>query len=580
MMKDSKWFPEARFGAFIHWGLYAIPGGIWHGTEMDYIGEWIQARFRIPNREYAALADRFMPTRFDADLLVRRFYDAGIRYLVFTAKHHDGFAMYHSRVSRFNVMDATPFGRDPLAELAAACQKYGVRLGVYYSHCLDWHEFDGGDPGPAVGKNKGMSWGNDWDFPDVAAKDFDRYFEAKVIPQLTELFTNYGQISLLWLDCPIAIEPRHAQKIRDLVDRLMPNCLINGRIGCDMGDFGSLGDNMLPVSTADRLLESAGTLNDTWGYKINDNHWKPFAEIRENVLDLAAKGTNYLLNFGPGPDGALPDPALAVLDGLADWMRTASPAIHGTKPNPLAQELPWCRCTIAGETLYLFVTQERSRYVLCGVNAAVRHSSVPFQQRGDMLELFPTKRVIADRTPLVVELTPMFGHDIFPVDGLLNLTPAQAELAHGKEEIATAQQNTFGAAAERLANSAHSYLEESGALTQWHNPSDSVHWQVRFPEAGEYEVIVITRTRFHDDQWFGGRCVELKFNGQSLMAELHYDQNIKGGYYPSGGSCCGTLKVADGESGQLILRTVQVLDARAINMDFTQLQLIQRNLVL
>lgn len=164
---------------------------------MEYIGEWLQARFRIPDAEYAALAEQFDPTAFDAEEIVRRFRDAGIRYVVFTAKHHDGFAMYHSRVSRFNIVDATPFRRDPLAELAAACRKFGLRLGIYYSHCLDWHEKDGGDPGPDAPKNKGMSWGNDWDFPDREAKDFDTYFREKAIPQLTELLSRYGEISLL-----------------------------------------------------------------------------------------------------------------------------------------------------------------------------------------------------------------------------------------------------------------------------------------------------------------------------------------------------------------------------------------------
>lgn len=262
-MKQKRWFSEARFGAFIHWGLYALPGGVWKGETMEYIGEWLQARFRIPNAEYAALAEQFNPTAFDAEEIVRRFRDAGIRYVVFTAKHHDGFAMYHSRVSRFNIVDATPFRRDPLAELAAACRKFGLRFGIYYSHCLDWHEKDGGDPGPDAPKNKGMSWGNDWDFPDRKAKDFDTYFREKAIPQLTELLSRYGEISLLWLDCPITIRPKHALEIRTLVDKLQPECLINSRIGCGMQDFDSLGDNLFPVDGGETPVESAATLNDT-----------------------------------------------------------------------------------------------------------------------------------------------------------------------------------------------------------------------------------------------------------------------------------------------------------------------------
>ena len=143
----TQWFQDARFGLFVHWGLYAVPGGEWKGETMGYIGEWLQARFRIPNREYAALADKFNPIEFDADAWVLLAKRAGMRYVVFTAKHHDGFAMYRSAVDSFNIVDATPFGRDPLKELAEACRKHGLKLGLYYSQDLDWSHPDGGDPG-------------------------------------------------------------------------------------------------------------------------------------------------------------------------------------------------------------------------------------------------------------------------------------------------------------------------------------------------------------------------------------------------------------------------------------------------
>ena len=180
MQKDTTWFRNARFGMFIHWGLYCIPGGIWEGKEMPYIGEWIQSCFRIPNAIYSKLAKEFNPIHFNADEWISAAAQAGVRYIVFTTKHHEGFAMYHSRVSDFNIYDATPFKRDPLAELAAACEKYDVKLGVYYSHNLDWHEPNGGDLGPKWHKNVGaMSWGNDWDFPDFEHKNFDQYFYDK-----------------------------------------------------------------------------------------------------------------------------------------------------------------------------------------------------------------------------------------------------------------------------------------------------------------------------------------------------------------------------------------------------------------
>ena len=213
----AAWFPEARFGMFIHWGLYSIPGGIWQGREMEYIGEWLQSRFRIPNREYETLASRFNPERFDADAWCRTARDAGMRYLVFSAKHHDGFAMFHSRVDSYNVVDATPFGRDPLQELAASCRKFGLKLGIYYSQDLDWHHPDGGDPGPDAPKNHGMSWGNDWDFPEYPVKNFRRYLDGKVIPQLKELLTGYGEISIFWFDCPLTISRSESEEIVALI---------------------------------------------------------------------------------------------------------------------------------------------------------------------------------------------------------------------------------------------------------------------------------------------------------------------------------------------------------------------------
>lgn len=264
----AQWFSEARFGMFIHWGLYSIPGGIWCGREMSYIGEWLQACFRIPNREYGALAARFNPERFDAEQWCRTARDAGMRYLVFSAKHHDGFAMYRSRVDSYNVADATPFGRDPLAELAAACPKYGLKLGIYYSQDLDWHHPDGGDPGPESPKNHGMSWGNDWDYPAHRGKRFRRYFEGKAIPQLTELLTGYGPVGIMWFDCPLTISREESGRIVELVRKLQPDCLINTRIGHGFGDYGSYGDNQLPAAPPRRDVGDARNAEPHLGIQV------------------------------------------------------------------------------------------------------------------------------------------------------------------------------------------------------------------------------------------------------------------------------------------------------------------------
>ncbi|MFN4180560.1 MAG: alpha-L-fucosidase, partial [Armatimonadota bacterium] len=185
--KRIAWFREAKFGMFIHWGLYAIPAGIWKGKEIPGIGEWIMFRARIPVKEYAQLAKQFNPVKFNADEWVQLAKESGQRYLVITAKHHDGFAMYDSKVTDYDIVDATPFGRDPMKELAEACRKHGIRFCFYYSHVQDWHHPD------AVG--------NDWDY-DPTQKNFSRYWEEKAKPQIRELLTQYGPLGLIWYDTP------------------------------------------------------------------------------------------------------------------------------------------------------------------------------------------------------------------------------------------------------------------------------------------------------------------------------------------------------------------------------------------
>lgn len=578
-MKNYKWFSEARFGAFIHWGLYAIPGGFWNGREMDYIGEWIQSYFRIPNVDYSKLASKFNPVEFDAEKIISHFHSAGIRYIVFTAKHHDGFSMYHSKISQYNIFDATPFKRDPLAELAEACRRHGIKLGIYYSHCLDWYEKNGGDPGPDVGKNKGMSWGNDWDFPEYERKNFDVYFNQKVIPQLTELLTNYGEVSILWLDCPIVIEKRHALAIRSLVDQYQPDCLINGRIGCNMQDYESLGDNMLPVSSSEMLIEAAATLNDTWGYKSGDNNWKSFAEIRDSIIDLSARGANYLLNFGPDAQGQLPKPSVKILEQLAEWMKSSESAIHSVTKNPFPQELPWCRCTFAENKLNIFTIKRQERYILCGIHGKILSCTIPYQHQEDRLELYPSEEIIYGRIPITVEFEPFFSRELFAIGGELVLVPGNGELHHGVSgfSISAAEPNIRGVAAEILKISEHSMLESSGSLSNWHNPTDFISWNIRFPQAGIYQISLVSRTRYHGNEWVGDREVVVEFNDKKIQAFLQKDSMVTQDCYPAAKSRLGVLKVSDGEAGKLILRTLQITSLRAVDMEFTKLHLERLN---
>ena len=313
----KKWFREAQYGMMIHWGLYSILGGEWKGQLMgqEYIAEWIQQYYRIPNAEYARLADAFNPIFFNADEWVKTAADAGMKYLVFTSKHHDGFAMFHSKVSKFNIVDATPFKRDVVGELAEACRKHGVKLGLYYSQDLDWHERGGG--GFTMGKtwtNNSAYWTNNWDFQGVTRKDFDEYFETKSKPQVKEILTQYGDLCLIWFDIGSTLTQEQSTDLYQMVRKLQPGCLINSRIGCGKCDYTSAGDNeVIANKDKDMLFETPATTNDSWGYKPTDQNWKTPERIRHDREHLKAIGANYLLNIGPDPFGRLPVKAVKAI---------------------------------------------------------------------------------------------------------------------------------------------------------------------------------------------------------------------------------------------------------------------------
>lgn len=314
LMKKTEWFKEARFGMMIHWGLYSLPAGEWNGERMADIGEWIQAYFRIQNSEYAQLATAFNPILFDAGKWVKLAIDSGMKYMVMTSKHADGFAMFHSKVDRYNIVDATPFGRDVVSELAEACSRCGLKFGLYYSQDIDFHHPHGGGylSGHTVFQN--TSWTNDWDFPDNTSKKYDIYFREKAKPQVEELVRNFGEISLMWFDNPLTITKAQSQELVDLVEKYQPDCLINSRIGNGVCDYRSLGDNEISDDFyKSELVETPATLNDTWGYKSFDQNWKDAREILHIKEHLNKRGINYLLNVGPDYLGRIPGPSVDIL---------------------------------------------------------------------------------------------------------------------------------------------------------------------------------------------------------------------------------------------------------------------------
>jgi len=321
-MNSREWFREAKFGMMVHWGLYSLPAGEWNGRRMPVIGEWAQSYFRIPRADYGRLANAFNPILFDADEWVKLAIDAGMKYIVVTSKHHDGFAMYHSQVDPFNITDATPFGRDVIGELAEACAKHELKLGLYYSQDLDWHEPNGGGYHHGHTNCGVMSWTNDWDYPENEKKDYTQCFESKIKPQVEEILRNYGDLCLIWFDTPRTVSPEQSSELYQLVKKYQRECLVNSRIGNGMGDYRSWGDNEIPEEyQKDGLFETPATLNDTWGYKSFDQNWKSSAEVLRLKNHLNARGINYLLNVGPDYLGRIPGPSQEILRNVGKELR-------------------------------------------------------------------------------------------------------------------------------------------------------------------------------------------------------------------------------------------------------------------
>lgn len=329
-MNNREWFKTAQYGMMVHWGLYSLPGGEWHNEikEHNYT-EWMQHTFRIPNSEYEELAKIFNPIYFNADEWIKLAKDCGMQYFVITAKHHDGFAMYHSKADKYNIVDATPFKRDVIAELAESCAKHGIKLGLYYSQDTDWHCFHGGGYVNDYGAD------NSWDFPDRSKKDYSIYFEEKVKPQVTELLTNYGDLCLIWFDEPNTLTLEQSDELTALVRHYQPDCLTSSRLyhkdtrnGSDY-DYLALNDNQYPESKEEfaklhspyGLYETSGTMNKSYGYSRYYHDWITADEVNTRRRNLNKFGINYLLNVGPDGLGRIPVISQKILREAAEKYR-------------------------------------------------------------------------------------------------------------------------------------------------------------------------------------------------------------------------------------------------------------------
>ncbi|MBT3272585.1 MAG: alpha-L-fucosidase [Spirochaetales bacterium] len=507
------WWEEVRFGMFIHWGLYAVPAGVWKGEEIPGIGEWIMYRAQIPVDQYEQLAPKFNPVKFDAKEWVGLAKEAGMKYLVITAKHHDGFALFKSKVSDYNIVDATPYSKDPMKDLAKACKSAGIKLCFYYSQDQDWHE-----PGGR---------GNTWDFGPLSDKAFARYLENKVKPQLEELLTQYGPIGLIWFDTPGIITKKQSQDLKRYVHKIQPDCLVSGRVGHDVGDYGSMGDNMIPAGRVKGYWETPATLNDTWGFKKNDKNWKSTKELLILLVDLASKGVNYLLNVGPTDKGVIPPASVKRLKEIGAWMKVNGDAIYRTNPSPYPYEFKWGRITCKPGKMYLHLYDwPKGSFLLKGLKTAV-FKAYPLADKKRKLDVTQTydgklkehslqigsfgKKTDKFVSVVVLELDgdPKVDQSITQQPGGLILLPAHMAV------MKPAKKDT-----EML-------IDRSGIAVGWRNTGSSLSWEFKVSEPGEFAATLSTAAVLRPREWVGGHTVELAFGRGSEKKGIAPYKTIK-----------------------------------------------------
>ena len=476
-----EWLGEARFGLFVHWGIYAAAAGFWKGKPIHGAGEWMMYNGKIPVAEYEHLADGFNPVRFDADQWVRLAKAAGMKYIVITAKHCDGFAMYASEVSKYNIIDATPFGRDPLRELEEACGRHAVRLGFYYSHDWDWHEPDA------------LGYDNTWDFPDRGKKVQDRYIDGKSIPQVAELVTRYHP-HIIWFDVPTSVTPEHSRRFVETIRAKLPDCIINDRVGNGLGDYGTP-EQFIPTRGEDRVFEVCMTMNDTWGFKKDDTNWKTPRTIIRNLVDIASKGGNYLLNVGPKADGTIPNASVRVLQEVGRWMDANAESIHGSSASPLPA-LPWGRCTVKPECLYLHVFDwpESGKLLVPGLRNAPK--SVSLAADSGKHQITWTRLGPAD---LVLDLDAALlpAHALDAADTVIRVEYAgELDVDPSMVIAPLGYPITFRSADAEFRGEGFSYVfDHVWGIRQyitmdWKRPDQSLIWKTRIPAAGSYTVSI------------------------------------------------------------------------------------------
>jgi alpha-L-fucosidase len=485
-------FDEGNYAMFIHWGLYSQLGNRYQGKTYYGIGEWLMnpQMADIPHDEYWEFAEQFNPVHFDGKAIAKLAKDAGMRYVIITAKHHEGFAMFDTEFSEYNIVDMTPYGKDPMRELAEACRAEGLGFGFYYSHSKDWTTPGAGN-GPQF-------------YPDGSPASFEDYFRTKSFPQLEELLTHYGPLDLIWFDTPGHIEKKYVEPFIQLVREHQPGALINGRVGHGMGDYQSRGDMEVPPSNVPGMWEAVDTTNDSWAYAWYDKNWKTPEAITHRLISTVARGGTYMLNIGPKGDGSVPELAQKTLRRSGEWVRQYPFVVYGTQPSPWGAALPWGDVTVSENRLFLSVfdmpTDRTLR--LPGLKNAV--VSATLIDQGKRVHL----AVTGERGWTLLHLPTTIGEPLIPVvEVVLEGAPELAEgwvmyyeVAQSTEAklmpVDPSVESTLPAAFAKTTDaekSQHKWMEKFGEWKRHYQVSDfgengRATWEVEVFEPGFYKV--------------------------------------------------------------------------------------------
>jgi alpha-L-fucosidase len=571
-----QWWRQAKFGMFIHWGVYSLPAGEWKGKRISGYAEHLMRKEKISRSEYLGLAHQFNPVKFNADEWILNAKKAGMKYFIITSKHHDGFAMFDSKVSDFDIIDQTPFKRDPMAELAAAARKHGMKFGFYYSHAFDWEHPDapGNDweyknPGGDSNLHGGREW---YDLhPDLLTKA-RKYVDEKAIPQIKELITKYHP-DILWFDTPQKLPLSENIRILKAIRETDPNIVVNGRLvrsaNANFGDYKNTADRPAEFFPVSGDWEAIPTTNESYGYHQFDNSHKPVSHFIQLLASAASRGGNLLMNIGPKGDGSFDSKDLNILKGIGTWLRENGESIYGTSASPLPYH-SWGVSTVKKNKLYLHVfdwpidgklylsgfAQISNGYLLADPSKKLE---IKLSPSGDKIIMIPKEAPDSINAVLVFDWEGQSSADTIHF-----ITPnTKGERFLAFDAIQNGKGFSYGD------GKTDRYYVEG-----WKSKDQSLNWKLRAVNLNPVGYRVMIKYLAPKQTSGGVYALIVERNDQpSTVGEYHFQQNVLNGYQNTTviTQHLGTIALAQ---GTYTLRTVPVKIDKDELMKLLEVQLI------